>query len=264
MLKLIRTTIVATGLFSFVLLASPGTVMADNRGDVECPPGEPACDLYAGEDGEGSPESPSDDSPTSPIGDDHDENGPAPGEGDGSECAAIEYTDLPVEEWPEKCQPEPESDPVPGLAAAARDRLALPGPDLAASPADRQLVHLPVWLAVSESSWNSVSASVTAGSVTVTATAAPSRVVWDLGDGSEVECEGPGTIWRPGMAPDAESPDGCDYTYTRSASEVDVTATVYWTVAWTSTTGDSGSFADLATVSETTWEVAEARSVIVR
>jgi hypothetical protein len=65
------------------------------------------------------------------------------------------------------------------------------------------------------------------------------------------------------MDPEAESPD-CGYTYTRSASEVEVTATVYWTVTWSSTTGTGGSFADLATASQAVWEVAEARSVIVR
>lgn len=244
----LMTLVAATWL---LVVALPGEALAD-YGDVICEENDPYCEIAVGDDEEGeSPEPPSDG-----------ENG----DGDPSDPyggTEVDCTVQPGQVPSEECLPDPQVAPIADLAEEARDRLVLPGPEIAASPAERQLVQLPTWLAVSESSWDSVSVSVTAGAVTVTATATPSRVEWDLGDGSVVVCEGPGTVWRPGMDPEAESPD-CGYTYTRSASEVEVTATVYWTVTWASTTGTGGSFADLATASQAVWEVAESRSVIVR
>jgi hypothetical protein len=66
---------------------------------------------------------------------------------------------------------------------------------------------------------------------TVTLTARPTRVVWDLGEGS-VECAGPGKPYRPGVI------TGCGYTYRRSSAHVaggsyEVGATVFYTVVWT-------------------------------
>jgi hypothetical protein len=234
-----------------LVVALPGEAFAD-YGDVICEENNPYCEVAVGDDEEGeSPESPSD-------GENGDGNPSDPNGGSEVDC-----TLQPGQAPSEECLPDPQAAPIAGLAEEARGRLVLTGPEIAASPGERQLVHLPTWLAVSESSWESVSASVTAGAVTVTATAVPSRVEWALGDGSVVVCEGPGTVWRPGMDPEAESPD-CGYTYTRSASEVAVTATVYWTVTWASTTGTGGTFADLATASQAVWDVAESRSVIVR
>jgi hypothetical protein len=234
-----------------LVVALPGVALAD-YGDVICEESDPYCEIAVGDDDEGeSPETP-------PNGDDG-EGGSSDPNGGGEVDCTVQPGEMPSEE----CVPDPQVAGIADLAEEARDRLELPGPEIAASPGERQLVHLPTWLAVSESSWDSLSASVTAGAVTVTATAAPSRVEWDLGDGSAVTCDGPGTIWRPGMEPEAESPD-CGYTYTRSASEVVVSATVCWTVTWSSTTGQGGSFSDLATTSQAVWEVAEARSVIVR
>lgn len=252
MLRSARSFGAPIGAILLLLVVLPGTASAD-LGEVDCDPQDPFCDILAGDDDE------DDDGDSGGNGSDEDD-GSTPGAGEGGEA---DCTTQPGQPLPEECIPDPQMTPIADLAEQARDRLNLPQPEMASSPADHQLVHLPTWLAVSESSWGSVSASVTAGAVTVTATAAPSRVEWDLGDGSVVVCEGPGTIWRPGMDPEAESPD-CGHIYTRSASEVEVTATVYWTVNWTSTIGTGGSFDDLATASQAMWEVAEGRSVIVR
>lgn len=240
---------IGTGLF---ILTAPGNAFAD-YGNVICEENDPYCDITVGDDGD------SGDGDSGGGGDGDDVN-PNPGPGGGE---VVDCTVEPGEEPLDACLPNPQFATIVGLAETARDRLVLPVPEIAASPSERQLVHLPTWLVVSESSWRTVSASVSAGSVTVTATAAPSRVEWHLGNGAVVVCEGPGTAWRPGMDPRAESPD-CGYTYTRSAPQVEVAATVYWTVTWSSTTGSGGSFTDLATTSQVVWEVAEARSVIVR
>lgn len=249
MLRFDRLMIFA-GTVGLLIAVVPGTAFAD-YGNVTCDETDPYCEIAAGDDG-------GNDSSQPPSNGGGGEESPREGEDGGHDC-----TEIPPEDWPEECLPDPQAVPIADLAAEARGRLVLPDPEMAASPATRQLVHLPVWLAVAESSWDTVSASVTAGGVTVTATAAPSRVEWTLGDGTEVICEGPGTVWRPGMDPEAESPD-CGHTYTRSTLEAAVTATVFWTVTWTSTTGSGGSFTDLATTAQEIWEVAEARSVIVR
>jgi hypothetical protein len=252
MLRSARSFGAPIGAILLLLVVLPGTASAD-LGEVDCDPQDPFCDILAEDDDE--------DVDGASDGNGGSENdGSTPGGGEGEE---VDCTTQPGQPLPEECMADPQMTPIADLAEQARGRLNLPQPEMASSPADRQLVHLPTWLAVSESSWDSVSASVTAGAVTVTATAVPSRVEWDLGDGTVVICEGPGTIWRPGMDPEAESPD-CGHTYTRSASGVEVMATVYWTVTWTSTAGAGGSFADLATASQAVWEVAEARSVIVR
>jgi hypothetical protein len=254
MLRLNRLA-VAVATLCLVVIGLPAAAFAD-WGDVTCEVDDPYCEIAAGTDETGDSSDPPSNGDGSGTSD--------PGEGTGSECDEADFLDLPVEEWPFECLiAEPQAVSIADLAATARDRLVMPTPELATSPADRQLVHLPVWLAVSESSWRQVSASASAGTVTVTATAAPSRIEWTLGDGTTVTCDGPGTLWQLGMDPAAPSPD-CGHTYSRSSSAAQVSATVFWTVTWSSSTGSGGTFADLATTAAVTWEVAESRSVVVR
>jgi len=58
------------------------------------------------------------------------------------------------------------------------------------------LVGLPVWMWVdnqTEDTWGPITRSATDGPVTVSATANATSVVWDMGDGTNVNCAGPGT-----------------------------------------------------------------------
>ena len=57
--------------------------------------------------------------------------------------------------------------------------------------------------------------SASAGPVTATATAAPSKVVWDMGDGDSVTCDGPGT---PYSASDPNATTDCSYTWPQAGS----------------------------------------------
>lgn len=105
------------------------------------------------------------------------------------------------------------------------------GPDAMA------LVGLPVWLWVddpSSSTWGP--RTISAGGVTMTARA--HKVVWDLGDGTEVSC-GKGTEWTYGVG-QKPSPT-CGHTYSKQGRYT-VEATSYWTADW-SGYGQSGSFA---------------------
>ena len=80
-----------------------------------------------------------------------------------------------------------------------------------------------------------MTATATAGPVTTTATATPTKVVWDMGDGSTVTCDGPGTPYDP-SSPAATTT--CSYTWP-AAGTYTVTATTYWSVSW-SATGAAG------------------------
>jgi len=74
-----------------------------------------------------------------------------------------------------------------------------------------------------------ITRSASAGGFTVTATATVDRIVWDMGDGSSVTCEGPGTPYEDRFG--REPSPTCGHTYT-SQGRFTVTARSYWTVAW--------------------------------
>lgn len=118
------------------------------------------------------------------------------------------------------------------LAERALREADLPAVGLATSPpADQpQVVNLPTWLAVDPSAWKPVSVSATAGAVTVTTTAKPEKVVWSVGTGDEVTCNGPGNRYDPARPASEQRPD-CSYTYRRPGT-FRLTAIVVWHVTW--------------------------------
>ncbi|MFC8957829.1 hypothetical protein ACFT8P_35205 [Streptomyces sp. NPDC057101] len=94
-----------------------------------------------------------------------------------------------------------------------------------------------------------MSASATAGGVTVTATAKVSSVRWDMGDGATITCAGPGTPYTPdrGKTP---SPT-CGHLYERASykkpgEHYQGRATATWTVDW-----EAPALADSGTLTET-------------
>jgi len=137
------------------------------------------------------------------------------------------------------------------LAQQALDKMTLLGPDIA-SPraAGKYLVGLPMWMWVNKSAttYGPNTASASAGGITVTATAEVSKIVWKMGDGSTVTCNGPGTAYKASYGKQ-ESPT-CGHTYTRtSASQPNhtyaTTATATWTVNWqVNGGGETGQFTE--------------------
>lgn len=111
------------------------------------------------------------------------------------------------------------------------------------------------WLWIPESQWHDVSVSLTVAGATVTLTATPSHIAWDMGNGETVSCVGPGREWVKGMPENA--PTNCSFTY---AALVDpegdtwsVSAAINYTVGWTCTgncggqnSGDLGDVTALA------------------
>ena len=131
------------------------------------------------------------------------------------------------------------------LAERAADQVAIPAVQLEMNPTAEQgaVVNVETWLWVDSSSWNPVTAQASAGNVVVTATASPRRVIWAMGNGDRVTCEGPGSPYDRSRASAEQSTD-CSYTYRKSSARAEggvytVTATVVWEVSWT-VTGAAG------------------------
>ncbi|MDX2709585.1 ATP/GTP-binding protein [Streptomyces sp. PA03-6a] len=135
------------------------------------------------------------------------------------------------------------------LAAEAVKRLPIDGPDIGIVPEQGTtgVVGMPVWLwnRTSPRTWGPAVESVSAGGITVTATARVSQIVWDMGDGHTVTC-GAGTPYKESDG--AKESPSCGYRYaTTSDSGVGdvfwVTATATWDVHW----GGGGQRGDLTT-----------------
>ncbi|WP_150244705.1 hypothetical protein [Nocardiopsis quinghaiensis] len=154
------------------------------------------------------------------------------------------------------------------MAEQARAMMRLPEPEIGTAPAPDKVrfVNLPSWMWIDEADWKPVSAtaSVSAGSVTVTAT--PERVVWDTGDGHEVVCEVARTVFSPEVYREEGSPD-CGHTYTTlppggAGAEVDLVADWEWEVSWAASDGRGGGLAPLTTSSSVSVPVSEIHSVV--
>lgn len=159
-------------------------------------------------------------------------------------------------------QAEPSLTPEQ-VAMMAKNRLRLPAPSIAVNPAGEQLVHLPTWLWLRDG-WRTTSASASVPGITVTAVAEPATATWSTGDGSVVQCSGPGTAFTAGHDPKAASPD-CGHTYRRSSTRLPseaytATVTVQWNVHW-SGAGQSGAFPGLTTTASTTLRVTESQAL---
>lgn len=127
------------------------------------------------------------------------------------------------------------------LAERAVDHLHLKTPQINLSPKPplKSYTALETWLWLPENQWQSLSTSVSAGLTTVTATARPLRVRWDMGDGKNPRvCTGVGREWKSHFSSSASTP--CGYYYKKvSDFEPDGTykirAQIVYRVNWTCT-----------------------------
>jgi hypothetical protein len=156
--------------------------------------------------------------------------------------------------------------PAPAvLAAQAAGELTLPGPGIDANPSPgvEQLVGVPTWLWL-EGGWQPVAATAAVPGESVTATATPTSVTWSMGDGSTVNCAGPGTPYVASDNPAAASPT-CGYTYTtpsvgQSGGAFEVTATITWSITWAGG-GQAGTEPALTTTSRAAFRVTESQGI---
>jgi hypothetical protein len=167
--------------------------------------------------------------------------------------------------------------PDPALAGAqAASELQLPGPALTLSPSTKGYVNLTEWLWITSSMWHPLTTSAQAcnarGCVTAVASATPSYVTWNTGDGTTVTCNGPGIPYNTALPATSQSTT-CSHTYvTTSAGQPSsdgnpndaafpITATITWTVAWSGPNGSAGALPSLTTQGTTTLQVAQIESV---
>jgi hypothetical protein len=158
--------------------------------------------------------------------------------------------------------------PLPTPAALSQQaikQLSFPSLSINASPSPNsdQLVGLPTWLWLDEGGWHPITATAAVPGESVTATATPASVTWNLGDGSTVICQGPGTPYSA-AAPDEASPT-CGHTYSTSSAgqpngEFLVTATVSWSVTWVGG-GQAGAVPALNATTSRSLRVADVESL---
>jgi len=152
------------------------------------------------------------------------------------------------------------------LVQEAMRRLAPPAPAVNLNPEGDQLVQLPSWLWLDSGQWVTRRATASAGGVSATVVADPQRVLWDMGNGDTVTCDGPG---RPYAAEFAESPEAteCRYTYRHSSASqpgasFEVTATIRWAASWSGSDGDGGDLGFLSTSASVPIRVQEAQALV--
>lgn len=128
--------------------------------------------------------------------------------------------------------------------AFARLKLTPPRPRIGPAPSrnrwDMAAVGYPLWL-WGEGNAHPAPASDSIGGLFVSLDAHVSRIVFNMGDGTRVTCQGVGQKWTKAVAPGQKSPT-CGHVYTEPSlpkGEYTVTATTYWSVAW-NVTGVTG------------------------
>jgi hypothetical protein len=110
--------------------------------------------------------------------------------------------------------------------------VSLPVPVLSPSTA---VVNYPTWLWLA-GGWLSRSATASVPGLSATVTAAPTRVVWTMGDGGQAVCDGPGVAWNVAVPNDSTY---CSYTY-QTAGTFTATVTVYYGATWSASDGTAG------------------------
>ena len=175
--------------------------------------------------------------------------GHEPGDGAVYQCYQPQ-TGILVWIWTQDPPPDSTAGPTPGeVARLAIEDMQLRAIDIGLVPEPGPdsigLVGMPVWMWAASpggSTFGPITATASAGGVTITATAKVHKVSWDMGDGTTVTCLNAGTPYDPSYGRQ-ESPD-CGHVYEKSSSHQTsgkyiVTATSSWVVTWTGA-GQSG------------------------
>lgn len=161
------------------------------------------------------------------------------------------------------------------LAEQALDTLTIPAPTTGRYPAGLlqngqsfTVVNAYTWFWTDPASFQPLTARADAGGMWSQVVVTPTALSFTPGDGADgVSCSGPGVVWQPTDGVWSPSPAGCHYRYPHSSihqPDRQITATygIQWSVAWTSSTGLSGTLPQLTTSSNATFAVAEAQAVV--
>lgn len=157
--------------------------------------------------------------------------------------------------------------PSKTVVQTAKDKAAPPAPRIRLSPSERheQIVQLPTWMWVEDRAWKTHTARAEAGRAWAEARAVPTRVIWNMGNGDTVVCNGPGKPYDTHRPGDAQS-SNCTYTYETSSAgrphdRYTVSATVVYRVTWKGSNGSGGSLGEIHKTSSTPVRVAEIQAL---
>lgn len=159
--------------------------------------------------------------------------------------------------------------PAIELARQAANEVVVPNCHVrVAPPPDKLVVRFPTWLWLEGCTWAPSSATASVPLLSATVTATPTEVVWDMGDGTRIACEGPGVPWRTDAPPEAQS-TYCSYSYRRSSSgepqrAYTLTATVRWALSWSATNGEGGVLSPVLPSSTAAVRVGEVQTIVER
>lgn len=139
--------------------------------------------------------------------------------------------------------------------------------NVAPSPPNKSYVNLKNWLWIPDRQWHDISVSLGINGARVTMTAKPSRVQWDMGDGTTKSCLDTGRAWQQGLSDSAETTCGYTYSSTSPDGGYTITSRLYYDITWTCTgrcSAPSGSLGEWAAPSTTTsLVVGERQSVVI-
>jgi hypothetical protein len=155
--------------------------------------------------------------------------------------------------------PSPAAAPTPGeVGQLAVSELDLAAPIVSMAPSGgKAIVNLESWLWIDPADWTPITKSATADGITATATATPVSVVWDMGDGNQVTCNGPGVAYNTNI-PDQDESTNCGYTYQETSAngpdqQFTITTAIEYDVTWTSVgVAGGGDLGDIPGPSTTT------------
>lgn len=174
----------------------------------------------------------------------------------------------------------PPPPPAIALARAAWGQLVLPSPQPGRYPSGilresghpYTIVNANTWFWTAPETWQTLSKTVTVGAVWGRATATPTRLSLQPGDGhAEVSCPGPGAPWQANdttwLAP--VNPAGCSYKYSKSSlgrinDQVSARYTITWTITWAGSDGTGGTFGQMLTDTPVAFAVAEVQTVRIK
>jgi hypothetical protein len=156
------------------------------------------------------------------------------------------------------------------LAQEAYGLLRLPAPTIARSPrADNDdhgtpytWVNLWTWFWTDPATFTPTSRTVSARTISATATATPIALVFDPGNQDQpLACAGPGRAWTPADGEGPPTNGGCAYTYRHVAARVVSTVSIQWNVTWTGSNGESGRLPTLVTTAQAAFAVEQVQAV---
>ncbi|MFD6951693.1 hypothetical protein A6A08_16895 [Nocardiopsis sp. TSRI0078] len=163
---------------------------------------------------------------------------------------------------------EAPTDPVTFIQEAMA-AFELPPPKIGTSPGSDSLVlvNTPVWLWVDSQDWDTAETSAEVQDWSLTVTANPTSTVWNLGDGTQVRCEGPGTPFDPAVHDPASASPDCGHVYTLPSDSQEggvypVSVQVGWDVGWEFSDGEAGAFDPITTTSQVELRVAESHGLV--